>query len=236
MQTDWVQILQYSFQALWVEVVSFVPQLVVALAIVIVGWILGGVLKNLIERVFKVMKLNEALGAAGVDTLVKRAGYTLKAGAFIGGIVKWFVIIVFFVAALDVLNLDQVTVFFRDVVLGYLPNVVVAVLVLFVAMVVANIVDKTIVAAAHAADFYAADFLGTFARYAIITFAILAALSQLRIAPELVQMLFAGIVFAASLALGLAFGLGGREAASRYIERMAKGPGGHSHVDHSHHG
>ena len=235
MSANWVQVLQYSFQTLWVEVVAFVPQILVALAIIIIGWLIGGALKNIIERVFKVVKINEALDAAGVDTLVAKTGYKLHAGGFIGGIVKWFTMIVFFVAALDVLNLDQVTIFFRDVVLGYLPNVVVAVLVLFVAMIVANVVDKTIVAGARAANFYAADFLGTFARYAIITFAILAALSQLRIAPELVQMLFAGIVFAASLALGLSFGLGGREAASRYIERMTKGPQGHSHSGHSHH-
>jgi len=217
-----MQVLQYSFQQLWVEIVSYMPQLLVALLIIIIGWILGSVLRQIIIRIAGALKVNELLDAAGVDVLTKRAGYPLKAGEFVGSLVKWFIIIVFFVAALDVLALDQVTVFFRDVVLTYLPQVVVAVLVLFGAMIVANVLDTTVAAAARASGFGGAELLGTFARYAIITFAVLAALNQLSIAPELVQMLFAGIVFAASLALGLAFGLGGRTAAARYIDALSQ--------------
>lgn len=217
-----MQVLQYSFQALWVEVVSFLPQLVVALLILIVGWIVGGVCKHIIESIFKTLKVNNLLNAAGVDTLAERAGYRLNAGVFVGTLVKWFIIIVFFVAALDVLNLDQVTFFLQDVVLGYLPKVIVAVLVLFGSMIVANVAHTSVVAAARAAGFGSADLLGNFARYSIIVFAVLAALNQLQIAPELVQMLFGGFVFAASLALGLAFGLGGRDAASKYIDNMSK--------------
>lgn len=228
MTSEWVQILQYSFQSLWIQVISFLPQILIALFIIVVGWIIGGILKHVIERVFSTLKMNELLSAAGVDDLAKRAGYTLKAGAFVGALVKWFVIIVFFVAALDVLNLDQVTIFFRDVVLSYLPQVIVAVLILFVAMIVANIVDKSVVAGARAAGFGSADLLGNFARYAIIVFAVLAALSQLEIAPRLVELLFAGFVFATSLALGLAFGLGGRDAAGRYVDSITRKKSDHS--------
>lgn len=228
MTSEWVQILQYSFQSLWIQVISFLPQFLIALLILIIGWIIGGILKHIIERIFTTLKMNELLSAAGVDDLAQRAGYKLEAGAFVGSLVKWFTIIVFFVAALDVLNLDQVTVFFRDVVLGYLPQVIGAVLILFVALIVANFVDKGVVAGARAADFGSAELLGSFARYAIVVFAVLAALAQLEIAPRLVELLFAGFVFAASLALGLSFGLGGREAAGRYIESLSrKKDGGH---------
>lgn len=220
--SEWVQVLQYSFQSLWVEVVSFLPQFVVALAILIIGWVVGGILRHVIEKIFSTLKINELLDAAGADRLTERAGYKLRAGAFVGALVKWFTIIVFFVAALDVLNLDQVTIFFRDVVLGYLPQVIVAVLILFGAMIVANVVDKSVVAGARAAGFGSPEFLGNFARYAIIVFAVLAALSQLHIAPNLVEMLFAGFVFATSLAIGLSFGLGGRDAAGRYIDSVTK--------------
>jgi small-conductance mechanosensitive channel len=222
MTTNWVQVLQYSFQSLWIEVVAFLPQFVFALIILIIGWIIGGFLKHVIEKIFSTLKVNQLLDAAGVDKLTERAGYKLKAGAFIGALVKWFVIIVFFVAALDVLNLDQVTVFFRDVVLGYLPQVIVAVLILFGAMIVANVLHKSVEAGARAAGFGSPELLGNFARYAIIVFAILAALSQLQIAPNLVEMLFAGFVFATSLALGLSFGLGGRDAAQRYVDSVTR--------------
>jgi hypothetical protein len=206
---------------------------VFALIILIIGWIIGGVLKHVIERIFSTLKINELLDAAGVDSLAERAGYKLHAGAFVGALVKWFIIIVFFVAALDVLNLDQVTVFFRDVVLGYLPQVIAAVLILFGAMIVANVIDKSVVAGARAAGFGSPELLGNFARYAVIVFAVLAALSQLEIAPRLVELLFAGFVFATALALGLAFGLGGRDAAGRYVDSIAhkkSDHGGHHHT------
>ena len=222
MTTEWVQVLQYSFQSLWIEVISFLPQFIFALIIVIIGWIVGGAFKHVIEKIFDTLRINSLLDAAGVDKLTERAGYKLRAGYFVGVLVKWFIIIVFFVAALDALNLDQVTVFFRDVVLGYLPQVIVAVLILFGALIVANVVDKSIEAGARASGFGSPEILGNFARYAIIVFAVLAALSQLQIAPNLVEMLFAGFVFAASLALGLSFGLGGRDAAARYIEKTTR--------------
>jgi len=222
MTEDWLGVIQYSFQALWVQVVAYLPQIIIALIIIIFGWIVGGVLKRIIEKIFTTLKIDNLLNAAGADDLVRRTGYELKAGAFIGALVKWFTIIVFFVAALDVLRLEQVTVFFRDTVLGYLPQVIVAVLILFGAMIIANVVGKTVVAGTRAAGFGASELLGTFARYAIILFGILAIMSQLNIAPDLAQMLFAGLVFAGSLAFGLAFGLGGRDAAGRYIEKMTK--------------
>lgn len=223
MQNDFLGTLQYSFQSLWTEVVLYLPQFLIALLILIAGWIIGGVLKHVIIRIFETLKVNDLLEAAGGKTLAERAGYSLKAGEFVGTLIKWFTIIVFLVAALDVLNLNQVNEFFREVVLGYLPQVVVAVLILFGALVVANVVDKSVVAGARTAGFGTPDMLGRFARYAIIVFAVLAALNQLRIAPELVQMLFAGFVFAAALALGLSFGLGGRDAASRYIDSISRG-------------
>ena len=81
------------------------------------------------------------------------------------------------------------------------------------------------VGSARAANFKSPDFLGRFAKYAILVFTGLAVLSQLDIAADLVEMLFAGMVFAISLALGLSFGLGGKEAAARYIESATRDSG-----------
>lgn len=228
--------LEMSFRSMWVDLFGNLPEMILALVVVIVGWIIGGSLKHVIERLFKTFKVNEALDAAGVDKLTERAGYRLNAGHFVGLLVKWFVILVFVIAALDILNLDQVNFFFREVVLGYLPKVIGAVLILLVAMVVANVVAASVAAGARAAGFGASELLSSVARYAIILFAVLAALSQLEIAPELIQILFTGIVFAVSLAAGLAFGLGGRDAASRYINKMSgQGATHNSHTGHHPH-
>ncbi|MEX0930661.1 MAG: hypothetical protein WDZ68_00020 [Candidatus Paceibacterota bacterium] len=226
MRPDVINSLEVSFNNLLADVIQYLPQIVMALVVVIIGWIIGAIAKQIIVRIFEVLRVNAALDAAGVDALTERAGYKLKAGEFVGTLIKWFIIIVFIVAALEILQLDQVTQFFREVVLGYLPNVIVAVLILLGASVVANVASVSVAAGARAAGFRAADLLASVARYAIIVFAVLAALNQLEIAPELVQTLFMGIVFAAALAFGLAFGLGGKEAASRYINDITGGRGG----------
>ena len=218
--------LQEAFVSMWGDVVSFLPAMVIALLIIIVGWIAAGILKGIVIKVFRKMKVNDALSAAGVDALVERAGYPLKAGVFVGTLVKWFVIAVFFVVALDILGLTAVTDFLREVVLGYLPHVIVAVLILLVASVVANVASTAVVAAMRTAQVKSPELFGKVVYYAIIVFATLAAFNQLKIAQELVQMLFAGLVFATALALGLAFGLGGRETAARYLDKVTKNSGG----------
>jgi hypothetical protein len=233
----WSDILQYSFQNIWASFISFLPQLLVALLVLIVGWIIAGILKRIIKTVFTQLKVDSALDAAGLDSLTAKAGYQLNSGAFVGGLVKWFVIIVFFVAALDILNLDQATAFLSEIVLGYLPQVIVAVVILFGGIILASFVEKVVIAGGKATSFASAALLGKFAYYAIIAFTILAALNQLLIAPELVQMLFAGLVFGLSLAFGLAFGLGGKETAAKYLHDLTATKGGgqsHGHNHHSH--
>ncbi len=228
MNTNFAFSLENAFNAMSVEFMSVVPQLLGALIVVIVGFILGGILKRVIAEVFKKLSVDSALDAAGLDVLTEKAGYTLNSGAFVGTIAKWFVVIVFFVAALDILNLQQATVFLRDFVLGYIPQVIVAVLIMLGGIILSNFVAHAVIAAGKATSFASADFLGKFAQYAVLTFAVLAALNQLQIAPELVQLMFAGLVFALALAFGLAFGLGGRDAAAHTLKHMMGGKHDHS--------
>jgi hypothetical protein len=133
--------------------------------------------------------------------------------------VKWFVILVFFVAALNVLQLTQVSIFLQSIVVGYLPNVIIAVLILLAGAVIAQAAEGVIAGSARAAGIVAAGFVGTLARWAIWIFAILTALYQLQIATAILQTLFTGVVVGLALAFGLAFGLGGQEAAARFIEK-----------------
>ena len=216
----WGEVLTLSFQNLWVGVVSFVPNLVIAIIILILGWLIGALLGRAIWQVFKSLKIDDALGTAGFDSLSRRVGITIDSGAFFGALVKWFVIVVFLIAALDVLGLSQVNFFLQDVVLGYLPRVIVAALVLLLAGVIGDVVGRLVVTAAKTADVSSAHFVGAVARWSVWIFGILVALSQLGIAAAFSQTLFTGVVIAVSLALGLSFGLGGQEAASRFIERL----------------
>lgn len=218
--------MQTSFQNLWVGIANFVPNLVIAIVIVIIGWLIGSLLGRAIWQVFRSVKVDEALRRAGFEGFLRRGGLNLNSGAFIGGLVKWFVIVVFLVAAFDVLGLNQVNVFLQQVVIAYLPRVLVAALVLLVGGVIGDVVERIVVTAARTAEVRSAHFAGAVAKWAVWVFAILVALNQLGIAAAFSQTLFTGVVIAISLALGLSFGLGGQDAASRFIERLRGEMGG----------
>lgn len=213
-------VLQASFNDVWFTIVQFVPAIIAAAVIFIIGWVIGMILAKVIEQVVDVLRIDDALKASGVTEAVKDAGFHLNAGRVLGSLVKWFVIIVFLVASLEVLGLVRVTTFLQQVVLLYLPQVIVAVLIIILAAVVADIVRNIVAGSARAAGVRQAAMAGAVAKWAIWIFAVLAALNQLGVAAAFWQTLFTGIVVALSLAFGLAFGLGGKEAAARAISRM----------------
>ena len=202
-------------------VAHFLPSLVIAVIIFIIGWLIGSVIGKAISQIFKSIRIDDALRKTGIQELLRRGGLDLDTGAFIGGLVKWFVIVVFLVASFNVLGLQQVNTFLQQVVLAYLPHVIVAVLVLLVAGVVGDAVQKIVAVSARAANIHSAHALGTLSRWSIWIFALLVALSQLGIGANIVNTLFMGVVVALALAIGLSFGLGGQEAAGRYIEKVS---------------
>lgn len=218
--TTWADVLSQSFQNLFYGSVAFIPNLVVAIVIFIVGWLVGVGLGRVVAQVVNALRVDQALRSTGIERLLSRAGLELSSGRFLGFLVEWFFIIVFLVASLDVLHLTTVNLFISEIVLGYLPQVIVAVLILLVAAVVAEAAERVVAGSAKAAALHAAGFLGKVARYSIWVFAVLTALAQLNVATIFVQTLFTGIVIAASLAIGLAFGLGGQAAAARYLDRL----------------
>lgn len=216
----WADVLTQSFQDLWLGVAGFAPNLVIAVIIFIIGWVVGSVLGRVIAQVVKSLKVDNALRSSGLDDVLGRAGFELDSGKFLGALVKWFVIVVFLVASLEVLRLTQVNIFLQEVVLLYLPQVIVAVLILLVAAIIAEVMQNLVIGAAKAAHVRSANFLGSVTKWSIWVFAILASLNQLGVATAFVQTLFTGVVVAVSLALGLSFGLGGQDAASRYLEKI----------------
>ena len=222
----WADAFTASFQGLLGGLVAFIPNVIFALLIFVLGWLVGAALGRIVAQIVQSLKIDVALKNTPLNEGVERAGFTLDSGAFLGSLVKWFVIIVFLVASLDVLGLAQVNIFLQTVVLSYLPKVIIAVLIVLVGALVAELAKDIVAGSAKAAKIHSANFAGSIAKWAIWIFAILAALDQLQVASSFVQTLFTGVVVAVSLAVGLAFGLGGQEAAARYIERIR------SEIDH----
>lgn len=216
----WGDVLVASFQELWGGVIAFVPKLIIAVVVFLIGWVIAVALGKVVHQIVKAIRVDSALRGLGAETAMQRAGVRLDSGAFVGGLVRWFFILVFLLASIDVLGLSQVTEFLRSVVLTYIPQVIVAALILLAAALLADVVYRVVWGAARAANVPSAGFMAGVSKWAIWIFAILAALYQLGIAGVFVQTLFTAFVAMLAIAGGLAFGLGGRDAAARFIDRL----------------
>ena len=211
---------QGSFYDIWYTVAIYMPRILAAVIVFLIGWIVATILYRIVVEVAKVLKIDEALKHAGLNEAAKEAGFKLDAGAFIATLVMWFVALVFLVASLEILGLSVVTVFLERVILLYLPQVIVASLILVLGAIISEVVRGLVTGSARAAGARSANFAGSVAKWAIWTFAVLAALDQLQVATVFIQTLFTGLVISLSLAFGLAFGLGGKDAAARAIEKI----------------
>jgi len=220
---DWTVALQQSFNNLLWWTVNFIPQFVLAVVIFVVGWFIASLIGRVVAQAIKAIRVDHALRSAGVDDIVTRAGYRLDSGEFIGGLIKWFIIVVVLWASLTVMGLTDVTAFIQTALLPLLGRVIIAAFIIVIAAVIAEVASGVITGAARAAGVAAAGVAGTVARWAIWLFAILAAIDELQVAPGVTQILSTGIVVALALAFGLAFGLGGQEAAARAIEKARSG-------------
>ena len=209
-----------AFGSVSQTVILFMPKLLLALIIFIIGWIVGAILGRFVSQIISALRVDSAMRQAGVEDVVHRAGFKLNTGVFFGKIVEWFIIIVFLTASLEVLELTQINAFLIDTVIGYLPNVIIAALILVIAALISEAVNKIVVGSAKAARLPSAHFLGGVSKWAIWIFAIIAALGHLGIAPDLLEVLFTGLVYMLTIAGGLAFGIGGKDAAARFIERL----------------
>ena len=220
MIVTWGTVFSASLKGIWLGVASFLPSFLAALVIFILGWRVAVILGKLVAQLINLTKVDNALRAANFESALAKGGFKLHAGNFVGALVKWFFIIVFLMTSLEILGLTTVTEFLRRVVLGYLPSVIIAVLMILVAAVVADAMQKLVSGSARAAGIKSANFAGNLTKWAIWIFAILAVLVQLGIAVSFINTFFTGLIIAISLALGLSFGLGGQDAAGKFIEKM----------------
>jgi len=218
---SWGDVFNASLQGLWYGFVQFAPRLVVAIIFFIIGWFLGSLIAKAIEQVFSSLKIDSLFKAIGADNFLRKAGVNLNTGYFVGQVVRWFVIIVFLLPSLNLVGLSDVSAFLGGSVLGFLPQVVIAAFVLIIAAVVSEGLSKAVLATAKAMDLKAASLFATVAKYAVWVFAIIIALGKLGL-DNYMSILFSGIVAMLALAGALAFGLGGKDAAARFISKLGE--------------
>lgn len=215
-------VFQSSLFELWAGFIGFVPYLVVSIILLIVGFVVGSILGKLVAQGITALKIDSLFQSAGIEEVITRMGMTLNVGKFIGVIVKWFIIILFLMTALEVVGLTDVNSFLREAVLPYLPRVIIVAIILIIATMIADVMRKLVVSSSKAAKISSANMLGSVTYYSIWIFAFIIALSELGIAAAFMQILFTGLIAALAIALGLSFGLGGKEAAARAIDNISR--------------
>jgi hypothetical protein len=218
----WGDVFNASLQDLWWGFIQFAPRLIVAIIFFIIGWVLGSLVAKAFEHVFSALKIDKLFQSIKADEFFKRAGMNLNTGYFVGQVIKWFVIIIFLLPSLNLVGLTTISSFLKDDVLGFLPRVIVAAFILIIATVVAEALSKAVVAGGKALNLSSSNMLGTVAKYAVWIFAFIIALGQLGVAPAYMQILFAGIIGMLAVAGALAFGLGAKDHASKFLSKLGE--------------
>ncbi len=199
---------------------SFIPNLLAGLVILLIGIVLGSIIRNLVVNVLNVLGIEGRLKRYGIPEGKK--GFTWI--NLFGEIARWFVIILFIIPTADVWELPQIITMLNAFLL-YLPNIVVAVIMALVGFALARIAHDLILASARGVSPDAAQIIATVARWAIVVFIMLAVLNQLGVATDLIRILFTGFVAMVAIAGGIAFGLGGQDTAKRILETLREGFG-----------
>ncbi len=217
-----IQDIGTAFLNVWSEVILFIPRLITFLLILLIGYIVARVVRILLTKGLRALHFDNIADRAGVTRGLELAGTRMDAAAVLGAIAFWWIFLVFAEIAFNSLGLTEITVFLNSV-LAYLPNIFVAILILIIGMLLANVVAGIVRGAAGEAGLSTASLLAGVARWAIVIFAFLAALTQLNVAQSMIFILTAGIVGMLAIAGGLALGLGGADTARGLIAGWSMG-------------
>jgi hypothetical protein len=216
--TEWSEALMTSLAAAMALFFSAIPKIIGFLLILLIGWFVASALDKGVSSLLRRVRFNELSQRAGLADFIAKMGINTDSAGMVGLVLKWFVRIVALAVAFDALGLPAVSEVLQQLML-WLPNVIVALVVLVIGGLAARGVSNVVRGMAREADLTNSDFLAKVASVVIWAFAVVVAIHQIGIATELVNALFIAIVGSVALALGLAFGLGGRETAAEILRR-----------------
>jgi hypothetical protein len=215
MSYTFTQIIQLSLLDLWGRLVEVLPDIIGAIIVLLLGFIVAPILGGIVKKVFDIIRIDDLAEKAGLKEVV--AGYSQKfsISLFLGKIVKWFFVLAFIMAAAEILGWTRITEFLNEIIF-YIPQVLIAVIILVFAVIAGNFFDALVTRSliGSNAPVDNPQVMGKITKWSFVLFGILAAMLQVGIAPSLIQILFAGIV----LSLALAFGLGGRDKAGELLD------------------
>ena len=218
---DWYTLTIQSLQNLWQAFMGFVPALIGAIIVFVIGWFISVGVGRLITEILRKIKFNQIFEKGSWDDVLAKADIKVDVSGFIGAIIKWVLVIVFLLAAVEILGFVQFASFLNRV-LAYLPNVIVAALIFVVTVIVVDIVEKVVRVAVESIKIGYGQMISAVVKWSIWIFSIMAILYQLGIARPFMETLFQGLVAILVISLGIAFGLGGKEVAAEILQDLKR--------------
>jgi hypothetical protein len=216
---EWDNLIAEPIRQMLTRIMAYLPVLLGALIILIVGWIVAKAIRRLVDWLLKVVRFDVMADKAGISEVIRKGDLKISAGEVVSKLVYWLIMIMVLVMTVDALGLPKTSDVLASL-FAYIPRVIAALLVLVVAMFLASFVSGIVSTAAGNAKMPKPELIAGISRWAIIIFAATIALVELGIAPLLVTTTFNIILGGIVLALALAFGLGGKDAAARYLEEL----------------
>ena len=195
---------------------AFIPILLGSILIFLFGLVLAKWTKALIIKILAAIKLDQGLRKAGLDSYLNKAEIRGKVEVFFGELVRWLIILVFSMAAVNVLGLTAVAAVLNSL-LSYIPRIISAVLVLTIGVLLAGLVESLIKGAVSQVHVRVGRMLAKIASYLVVVVSAMAAINELGIAQSLINTLFVGVVATLSLGIGLAIGLGAKELVAKML-------------------
>lgn len=216
----WAETTTIALQSLWQGFLSFIPNLIGSLVVFLIGWLIAIGIGKLVTEVLIRLKLNKILEKSGWQEALNKAELKVNPAEFIGGIIKWIFVIVFLLAAVEILGFVQFTDFLKSVI-SYLPNVIVAALIFVVTVILVDIVEKVVRTTVEGMKTGYGRAVSIVVKWSIWIFSILAILDQLRFEAAdwifaLIKIVFVGLV----AMLAISFGLGGKEVAAEILRDL----------------
>lgn len=210
-----------SLETFWLNLSLFLPQIIASFVLLILGWLVAKLLRKLALRVLKFLRIDVAAEKSGIDDFLVKGGVRYTTTTIVANLIYWFVLFTVMLALLNSLGLQTAAELFNRIVL-YIPNVIVAVLVLMFGALFARFVKGVTFTYLSNIGIAGAEVMSTIAQWAILIFVFSVALEQLAIGGQILVSAFQIAFGALCLALALAFGLGGREWAAHILERFWK--------------
>lgn len=217
---SWLDLTTAALKGLWVGFLNFIPSFLGAAIVFFVGLFVANNIALLVEKLIDLLKIDRILEKTSIKTFCQKAEIRLDVGYFVGQIVRWLLILAFLIPTANILKLTSVADFLSNQIIGILPAVIGAVLIILFAILFSDFAYRSIVASAKGSGIQGAKLVGSVARWAIIIFAVITALPLLHVPTNVINILLIGVVAMISLAGGLAFGIGGRDMATELLKKF----------------